>query len=113
MLDQHREELGTTIMRQRDPNLVTSGLSGRVTQDGITVEICICRLEHEKLWTLEVVNAAGTSVVWDEQFSSDEEAYAEFKREPLQMKACKPFSTKATSFHLGAEMVQVGYCRRV
>ena len=29
------------------------------------------------------------------------------------MKACKPFSTKATSFHLGAEMVQVGYCRRV
>ena len=34
-------------------------------------------------------------------------------REPLQMKACKPFSTKATSFHLGAEMVQVGYCRRV
>ena len=29
------------------------------------------------------------------------------------MKACKPFSTKATSFHLGAEMVQVRYCRRV
>jgi hypothetical protein len=26
------------------------------------------------------VNAAGASVVWDEQFSSDEEAYAEFKR---------------------------------
>ena len=80
MLDQYREELGTTIMRQRDPNLVTSGLSGVVTQDGITVEICICRLEHEKPWTLEVVNAAGTSVVWDEPFSSDEEAYAEFKR---------------------------------
>ena len=67
-------------MRQRDPNLVTSGLSGVVTQDGIKIEICIYRLEHEKPWTLEVVNAAGTSVVWDEQFSSDEEAYAEFKR---------------------------------
>lgn len=40
MLDQYREELGTTIMRQRDPNLVTSGLSGVVTQDGIKVEIC-------------------------------------------------------------------------
>ena len=25
------------------------------------------------------------------------------------MKACKPFSTKATSFHSGAEMVQVRY----
>ena len=80
MLDHYREKLGTTIMRQRDPNLVTSGLSGVVTQDGIKVEICIYRLEHEKLWTLEVVNAAGASVVWDEQFSSDEEAYAEFKR---------------------------------
>ena len=80
MLDQYRQELGTTIMCQRDPNLVTSGLSGVVTQDGIKVEICIYRLEHEKPWTLEVVNAAGTSVVWDEQFSSDEEAHAEFKR---------------------------------
>ena len=29
-------------------------------------------------------------------------------REPLQLKACKPFSTKATSFHLGAEMIQAG-----
>lgn len=67
-------------MRQLDPNLVTSGLSGVVTQDDVKVEVCIVRLEHEKLWTLEVVNAAGTSVVWDEQFSSDEEAYAEFKR---------------------------------
>jgi uncharacterized protein len=67
-------------MCQRDPNIVTSGLSGVVTQDGIKVEICIYRLEHEKTWTLEVVNAVGTSVVWDEQFSSDEEAYAEFKR---------------------------------
>ena len=67
-------------MSQSDPNLVTSDLSGVVTQDGVKVEICIVRIEHEKLWTLEVVNAAGTSVVWDEQFSSDEEAYAEFKR---------------------------------
>lgn len=80
MLDQYRGEIGTAIMSQSDPNLVTSGLSGVVTQDGVKVEICIVRMEHEKLWTLEVVNAAGTSVVWDEQFSSDEEAYAEFKR---------------------------------
>jgi hypothetical protein len=82
MLNRYREEIGTTIMSQRDPNLVTSGLSGVVTQDGIKVEICIVRLDHEKLWTLEVVNAAGTSVVWDEQFSSDEEAMPNL-REPL------------------------------
>jgi uncharacterized protein len=80
MLDQYREGIETITMSQRDPNLVTSSLSGVVSQDGVKVEVCIVRLEHEKLWTLEVVNAAGTSVVWDEQFSSDEEAYAEFKK---------------------------------
>ena len=80
MLDQYREGIETTTMSQHDPNLVTSSLSGVVSQDGVKVEICIVRIEHGKLWTLEVVNAAGTSIVWDEQFSSDEEAYAEFKK---------------------------------
>ena len=68
------------MAKQRDPNLVNSSLSGVVTTDGVKVEVCIVRLEDEKQWTLEVVNAAGTSTVWDETFSSDEEAYAEFKR---------------------------------
>jgi len=40
MLDQYRGEIGTAIMSQSDPNLVTSGLSGVVTQDGVKVEIC-------------------------------------------------------------------------
>lgn len=67
-------------MREREPNLVTSGLSGTFAKDGVTVEVNIVRLEHEKLWSLEVVNAKGTSTVWDELFPSDEEAYAEFER---------------------------------
>lgn len=67
-------------MRQRDPNLVTSSLSGIVTRDGVRVEVNIVRLEDEKLWSLEVVNVDGTSIVWDERFSSDDEAHAEFER---------------------------------
>jgi hypothetical protein len=67
-------------MDQRDPNLVTSGLSRRVTKDGVTVEVNIIRLEQEAVWSLEVVTADGASTVWDEQFASDEEAYAEFER---------------------------------
>jgi hypothetical protein len=67
-------------MEQRDPNLVHSSLSGTVTKDGVTVEVSIVRLEIVPDWTLEVVNSAGTSIVWDELFSSDEEAYAEFQR---------------------------------
>ncbi len=67
-------------MDKREPNLVTSSLSRNVTQDGITVEICIYRLETKTEWSLEVVNSAGTSIVWTYQFSSDEAANEEFLR---------------------------------
>jgi len=67
-------------MLERDPNIVTSGLSRPVTRDDITVELCIYRLEDEKEWALEVVNSAGTSIVWDEQFPTDDAANAEFLR---------------------------------
>ena len=67
-------------MVERDPNIVYSGLSRKVARDGVTVEVSIIRLEHETEWSLEVVNSAGTSIVWDELFASDEEAYVEFER---------------------------------
>ena len=67
-------------MEEREPNLVTSGLSRDVSRDGITVEVCIYRLETDTGWTLEVVNSAGTSIVWDDQFSSDDAANEEFLR---------------------------------
>jgi hypothetical protein len=67
-------------MIDRDPNIVISGLSGDFTKDGVTVEVHIVRLEHEKEWTLEVVNSSGTSIVWDDPFETDEQAYSEFYR---------------------------------
>jgi hypothetical protein len=67
-------------MIERDPNIVKSGLSRTVKKDGVTVEVSIIRLEHETEWSLEVINSAGTSVVWDDQFVSDDEAFAEFER---------------------------------
>ena len=67
-------------MDEREPNLITSDLSRHVTRDGITVELCIYRLESKTEWALEVVNSAGTSIVWDNQFSSDEAANEEFLR---------------------------------
>ena len=67
-------------MRERIPKLVHSGLSGIVSKDDITVEVFIYRLENEPKWSLEVVNDAGTSIVWDDLFDSDEDAYAEFQR---------------------------------
>ena len=67
-------------MKERIPNLVRSGLSGIVSKDDITVEVFIYRLENEPNWSLEVVNDAGTSIVWDDLFDSDEDAYAEFQQ---------------------------------
>lgn len=67
-------------MSEREPNLVTSGLSRKITRDGISVEVGIYRLETETGWSLEVVNAAGTSTVWDDLFPTDAAALAEFER---------------------------------
>ena len=67
-------------MKERIPNLVRSGLSGIVSKDNVTVEVIIVRLESESNWSLEVLNNAGTSIVWDDLFDSDEDAYAEFQR---------------------------------
>jgi hypothetical protein len=64
-------------MTKRDPNIVYSGLSRKVTRDGITVEVVIIRLEHETEWSLEVVNAANTSIVWEDEYAECERTVAE------------------------------------
>jgi len=63
----------------QDPNIVSSSLSGVVLEDGVTVRVEICRLEHDPHWSLEVVNEAGTSTVWDVLFNTDQEAFAAFR----------------------------------
>lgn len=85
-------------MTDRDPNLVTSGLSGYIMRDGIEVEVCIYRLEHDPKWALEVVNSNGTSIVWDDLFETDDAAYAEFE------KTAKEEGMK--SFLDGADIIQ-------
>ncbi len=67
-------------MIERDPKIVKSALSRIVKKDGVTVEVSIIRLEHKTEWSLEVVNSASTSIVWDDLFASDDEAFAEFER---------------------------------
>lgn len=67
-------------MKERDPNIVHSGLSGAVSKDGVTVKVLIYRLENDPSWSLEVVNSVGTSIVWDDLFATDDDAFAEFQR---------------------------------
>ena len=66
-------------MSEPDPQIIESSLSSHITRDGITVEVCIYRLEDTE-WTLEVVNSNGTSIVWDDLFPSDKAAHDEFER---------------------------------
>jgi hypothetical protein len=51
------------MMHERDPNIVTSSLSGIVAEQGITVRVNITRLENEPGWSMEVENENGTSTV--------------------------------------------------
>lgn len=67
-------------MDDRDPNIITSGLSQTISEGGVAVELAIYRLEHDPTWTLEVINQVGTSTVWDELFDTDDDAYREFRR---------------------------------
>lgn len=67
-------------MQDREPNIVTSSLSRRITRDGISVALEIYRLESEPDWSLEVVNNRGTSIVWDDRFATDDLALAAFEQ---------------------------------
>jgi len=62
------------------PKIVYSELGGHFTCDGVSVEVFIVKLEGGSEWTLEVVNSNGASIVWDDAFLDDHEAYAEFQR---------------------------------
>lgn len=60
-----------------DPEIIVSRHNGLFTREGITVDVNISRLDHTK-WSLEVVDKEDNSIVWDGEFETDDEAYAEF-----------------------------------
>lgn len=77
----------------RDPNIVRSGLSDRVTKDGVTVEVEIYRLEDDPRWALEVIDPTGASTVWEDDFDSDESALAAFQ-EVLKAEGMEAFTER-------------------
>lgn len=64
-----------------DRELEFSPLSGRVTRDGVTVQVHIYRFAGtDEGWTLEVVDHEDGSTVWEGTFDTDVEAYDAFER---------------------------------
>jgi hypothetical protein len=77
-----------------DPEIEDSPLCGVVTREGITIRVQIYRLAgRNDGWSLEVVDQEGGSTVWNETFSSDTEAYAEFHR-TLEKEGIRSFAER-------------------
>lgn len=64
-----------------DYKVIDSPLNGDMRRDGITVDVQIYRGEDEQVWILEVIDAAGTSIIWEDRFATDLAALDELKRE--------------------------------
>jgi hypothetical protein len=68
-------------MIEEAPEIEVSPLGGIVARDGMTVHVEIYRLvEGDESWTLEVTDHEGGSTVWEDRFTTDNEAHAEFYR---------------------------------
>ena len=48
---------------EREPNLILSGASKRIVEDGVPFKVDIYKLEGGNGWSLEVVKKDGTSIV--------------------------------------------------
>jgi hypothetical protein len=66
-------------MSEREPEVINSKLSRRFEWVGYRLSIEIYRLDDRPGWTLEVINEAGTSVVWNDQFATDRDADNAFR----------------------------------
>jgi len=62
---------------EHEPNLIISGASQRIVEDGVPFKVDIYKLEGGDGWSLEVVTEDGTSIVWDDLFDDDRDALEE------------------------------------
>ena len=56
---------------EREPNMIISSTSKHIVEEDIPFKVDIYKLEGGDGWSLEVVTADGTSIVWDDLFEDD------------------------------------------
>ena len=66
---------------EEEPEIIISSLSQTYSKDGVDVRVDIYRSDDESAWVLEVTDEHGTSLVYEEEFSTDSEARAQFERD--------------------------------
>ncbi|MGU3361277.1 hypothetical protein ACLBWX_13180 [Methylobacterium sp. M6A4_1b] len=64
-------------MISEKPDMEFSDLTGRATQDGVTVNVYRFT-DTQDPWTLEVIDRTGWSTVWSTTFASDVDALEAF-----------------------------------
>jgi uncharacterized protein len=67
-------------MIDEEPELIESRLSRTFTWHGYVMQVHIYQLAGDPDWTLEVVNEEGTSIVWDDRFTTDRSAFEAFQK---------------------------------
>ena len=60
--------------------LITSPLSGKVTRNGMTVEIIIYRGEEDRYWRVVFVDHEGAPASWPYNFATEQDALDEVIR---------------------------------
>jgi hypothetical protein len=63
-----------------EPEIIYSDHSGDYLVEGERLEVLIYKTDRNPEWVLEVVNANGTSIVWDDPFIADGVAWRLFLR---------------------------------
>jgi hypothetical protein len=69
------------VMSEEDQDIELSEHSCEISQDGITVQVGIYRLKDSNDgWTLEVVDEDDNSLIWEDTFATEIDAWNEFQR---------------------------------
>ena len=68
-------------MSEEDQDIELSEQSCEISQDGITVQVGIYRVKGSNDgWTLEVVDEDDNSLLWEDTFATEMDAWNEFQR---------------------------------
>lgn len=83
-------------MKIEDRELEYSSFSGRLTRDGVTVDVKIYRFAGTNdPWQLEVVDQEGGSTVWDDLFPTAQDAFHAFN-EAVEEDGMASFATSSS-----------------
>lgn len=86
------------MSEEEDPEIIVSKLSCTFLEGDVQVDVNIFRLE-DTAWTLEVVDEDNTSIVWNDQFDTDEAAWQAFEDDVKELGLVKLLAADETTVH--------------